>query len=221
MVDINMNPKNIYTNLFLLFAILATASLLSANTIAVKLWDFYGFFLSGGIIIFPLSYIINDVLTEVYGFDKAKKVVWLGFLANIVFVTAIYIVQILPSAPFWTNQEAYEAILGFTPRLLLASFVAYLVGSLANAKILSKMKVATQGKFLWMRTIGSTIVGEGLDSLIFVLIAFWGILPQEAIIPMILTQWGLKTAYEAILTPVTYAVVSAVKRHERIDTFDR
>lgn len=212
---------NNYTKLFLLLATLTTACLITSNTIAVKLWDFFGFFVSGGIIIFPLSYILNDVLTEVYGFQKAKNVVWFAFLGNLLFVTAAYIVQILPGAPFWANQEAYEAILGFVPRLLLASFVAFLVGSLANAKVLSKMKVATNGKHLWLRTIGSTIVGEGLDSLIFITIAFWGILPTPALVTMILTQWGLKTAYEALLTPFTYLVVNAIKKAEGIDTYDR
>lgn len=209
-----------FSKLFLLLAILTAGCILTANIVATKLITLNGIFVSGGIIVFPIIYILNDVLTEVYGLKRAKYVIWFAFLANLVFVTVAYIVSILPNAPFWTEQKAYETILGVTPRLLIASFVAYLVGSFANAIVLSRMKVATAGKYLWARTIGSTVIGEGLDSLIFVSIAFFGTIPNPAVINLITTQWILKTAYEAVMTPVTYAVVNYLKKVEGIDEYD-
>ena len=129
------------------------------------------------IIIFPLSYLFGDVLTEVYGYADAREVIWLGFLCNLLAVVAIALGGLAPAAPFWQNQGAYETILGFTPRLLLASFIAYLAGEFTNSFILAKVKIATRGRWLWMRTISSTLVGEGLDTAIFISIAFWGIIP--------------------------------------------
>jgi uncharacterized integral membrane protein (TIGR00697 family) len=206
--------------LFLFFAVLFIACILSANIIAVKIISLFGFFVPAGIIIFPISYIIGDILTEVYGYENTKKIIWLGFFANLMMVIAIIIAQSLPAAPFWSNQKAFVDILGFAPRLLLASFTAFLIGSFANSFVMSKMKLMTKGNMLWTRTIGSTIVGEGLDSLIFISIAFIGSLPFMAIFPMILTQWFLKTVYEVIMTPVTYAIVGFLKKREKVDHFD-
>lgn len=209
-----------FSKLFLLLAILTAGCILTANIVAVKLISLNGIFVSGGIVVFPIIYILNDILTEVYGLKRAKYVIWFSFLANLLFVGAVALVSLLPNAPFWTDQKAFDTILGFTPRLLFASFVAYLVGSFANAIVLSKMKVATAGRHLWARTIGSTIVGEGLDSLIFVSIAFWGIIPNPAILNLVGTQWLLKTAYETVMTPVTYLVVNYLKKKEGIDEYD-
>lgn len=195
--------------------------LLIANIIAVKLVTVAGLTVPAGIVIFPISYICGDVLTEVYGLKRARQVIWLGFACNVLAVAAIWIGMLLPGAAFWDGQSAYERILGFTPRLLLASFCAYLLGELANATIMAKMKMLTSGRLLWTRTIGSTLVGQGIDSLVFVTIAFWGIVPAAGIVAAIVTQWLVKVAYEALATPVTYAMVAFLKRVEGIDVYDR
>jgi len=162
--------------------------LLTANITAVKLVQVFGLIVPAGIVIFPLSYIIGDVLTEVYGYRQARRVIWLGFVCNLIAVMAIWLGQILPAASFWDGQAAYERILGYIPRLLVASFLAYLVGEFANAVVLAKMKIATHGRWLWMRTISSTLVGQGLDSLVFVVLAFAGTIPVAGLASAILTQ---------------------------------
>jgi len=205
---------------FVIIAGLFITSLLTANIIAVKLIDVYGFVLTAGIIIFPVSYIFGDVLTEVYGYNKARLVIWLGFFCNLLMVIAIMVAIKLPAAGFWNNQEAFSVILGFTPRLLLASFMAYLVGEFANSYILAKLKIRTKGKHLWVRTIGSTIVGQGFDSLVFVVVGFVGVIPIGGLYEVILYQWVFKSLYEILITPVTYLVVGYLKRVEGIDTFD-
>ncbi len=205
---------------FVVIAALFVTCLIIANIIAVKLIGVFGFLVPAGIIIFPLSYLFGDVLTEVYGYAAAREVIWLGFLCNLLAVVAIELGGLAPAAPFWQNQGAYETILGFTPRLLLASFIAYLVGEFTNSFVLAKVKIATKGRWLWMRTIGSTLVGEGLDTVIFISIAFWGILPPTMLLTTIGTQWTLKVLYEVIATPFTYAVVGFLKRREQIDTYD-
>jgi len=192
--------------------------LITANTVAVKVISLGPFILPAAIIIFPLSYIFGDILTEVYGYRWARRVIWLGFFCNLIFVLFVWVGQILPPAPFWEGQKAYESILGYTPRLLAASFCGYLVGEFANSFVLAKMKILTQGRWLWSRTIGSTIVGQGLDSLIFITLAFIGT-PSFALI-MVLYHWLAKTVIEAIATPFTYAVVSFLKKKEAIDTYD-
>jgi uncharacterized integral membrane protein (TIGR00697 family) len=173
-----------------------------------------------GIVIFPISYICGDVLTEVYGYRQARRVIWLGFSCNVLAVLTIWLGQVLPAAPFWDGQAAYERILGYTPRLLMASFLAYLVGEFANSLVLAKMKIATKGRWLWTRTIGSTLVGQGLDSLMFVTLAFLGTIPLTGMTAAIITQWLVKTAYEAAVTPLTYGVVQFLKHQEGIDVYD-
>lgn len=199
---------------------LFVASLLTANIIAVKLIKIGPLILPAGVVIFPVSYILGDILTEVYGFRWARRAIWLGFLGNVVAVTAIWVAGLLPAPAFWEGQEAYHAILGFTPRLLLASFVAYLVGEFANSTVLAKMKVWTEGRHLWMRTIFSTVIGQGLDSLIFILIAFGGLLAPAAMVATVLSQWLFKSAYEVIATPFTYLVVNKLKQVEGVDVYD-
>lgn len=208
------------TPLFMTAASLFVTALISANIIAVKLVSIAGQVLPAAIIIFPLSYILGDVLTEVYGYRRARQVIWLGFLCNLVAVLAIWGGKLLPPAPGWEGQEAYGRILGYAPRLLIASFLAYLVGELTNSLLLSRMKVLTQGRWLWTRTIGSTIVGEGLDSLIFISLAFVGAVPTDVLLRIILVQWVAKVAYEALATPLTYALVTYLKRKEGVDTYD-
>jgi uncharacterized integral membrane protein (TIGR00697 family) len=198
---------------------LFVTSLLTANVIAVKIFSVGGVALPAGTIVFPLSYLFGDVLTEVYGYAVTRRVIWLGFLCNLVMVAAIWIGQELPAASFWDGQPAYERILGFAPRLLGASFVAYLVGEFANSFVLAKLKLATRGRWLWSRTISSTVVGQGLDSAVFITLAFAGAgVPN--LTSLIAAQWIFKCAYEIVATPLTYAVVNHLKRVEGLDTFD-
>jgi uncharacterized integral membrane protein (TIGR00697 family) len=210
-----------YSFRFITLVALFVTCLIAANITAVKLISLYGLLLPAAIVIFPVSYILGDVLTEVYGFRQARRVIWLGFLCNLIVVAAIWIGLVLPAASFWDGQEAYERILGAAPRILAASFLAYLVGEFANAFVLAKMKIATEGRFLWARTIGSTLVGQGLDSLLFITLAFAGVIPLGALATAIVTQWLVKSAYEAAATPVTYLVVGYLKRSEGLDAYDR
>ena len=206
---------------FVVVVALFVTTLIASNIVAVKLIDVSGLILPAAIVIFPLSYIIGDVLTEVYGYRQARRAIWLGFLCNLVVVLTIVIAGALPAAGFWKNQEAFDLILGQTPRILVASFAAYLVGEFANSFILAKLKIATAGRFLWLRTIGSTLVGQGLDSAIFITIAFAGIMPGEVLVGAIVTQWLVKSAYEAAATPLTYGAVGFLKRKDGVDVYDR
>ena len=220
-------PRN-YRWLPFITALFVTTLVIS-NIIAVKLISIGGLFVPAAVILFPVAYIFGDVLTEVYGFARARQVIWTGFFCNLVAVLAIWLAGLLPAAPFWvagsfstpdTAQQAYNAILGFTPRLLLASFAAYLVGEFLNSFILAKLKVRTAGRHLWLRTIVSTIVGEGADSLVFITLAFWGIFPPDVIVQSILSQWTVKVVYETLATPLTYLVVNALKKAESEDYYD-
>ncbi len=215
-------PSHKYSIWFVLIVGIFVTCLITANIIAVKLVNIAGFIVPAGVVVFPISYIVGDVMTEVYGYRQARRVIWLGFICNLIAVIAIWLGQILPySAAIWDAQDAYVRILGYTPRLLIASFLAYLVGEFANSFVLAKLKLVTNGRWLWTRTIGSTIVGEGLDSLIFVTVAFFGTIPTDAVATTIVTQWLFKCAYETIATPLTYAVINFIKRKEGLDTFDR
>ena len=206
---------------FVTCAALFVTCLLTANVIAAKLIVVGGVVLPAGVVIFPLSYVLGDVLTEVWGYAAARRVIWLGFACNAVMVIAIWLGGIAPSAPFGAGQEAYERMLGQTPRLMLASFVAYLIGEFANAIVLAKLKVATAGRWLWLRTISSTIVGQGLDSAVFVALAFAGTMPGGVLASVIVGQWVFKVLYEAAGTPLVYAVVGWLKTREGVDTYDR
>jgi uncharacterized integral membrane protein (TIGR00697 family) len=216
-------PTGRYSGWYVGLAAVFVTCLIVANIIAVKILALPGgFVVPAGIVIFPLSYLFGDVLTEVYGYAAARRVIWLGFGCNLLAVVAIYIGLVIPAAPFWQQQPAYTAILGFTPILLIASFSAYLVGEFVNSFVLAKLKIATRGRWLWTRTIGSTLVGEGIDSIIFITIAF-GIgqgLPASVLLPLILTQWVIKVLYEVVATPFTYAIVGFLKRREGLDPFD-
>jgi uncharacterized integral membrane protein (TIGR00697 family) len=209
-----------YSQWFVIAVTVFITCLITANITAVKLVNVFGLVLPAAIIIFPVSYIFGDILTEVYGYRQARRVIWLGFLCNLIAVIAIWLGQVLPPASFWNGQAAYERILGYTPRLLLASFVAYLLGEFANAFVMAKMKIATKGRWLWSRTIGSTLIGEGLDSLVFMTIAFVGEIPATQLASAIVTQWLAKSAYEACVTPLTYAAVNFLKRREGLDVYD-
>lgn len=209
-----------YSSWFVIIVAIFITCLITANITAVKLIDLFGFVLPAAILIFPLSYIVGDVITEVYGYRQARRVIWLGFLCNLIAVLAIWIGQVLPPVSFWDGQGAYERILGYAPRLLFASFLAYLLGEFANSFVLAKMKIATEGRWLWMRTIGSTLVGQGLDSMVFISLAFWGAMPSKTLVTAIVTQWLAKSIYEAIVTPLTYVTVNFLKRREGLDVYD-
>ncbi len=195
--------------------------LITANIIAVKPVQVGGVIFPAAVVIFPLAYIFGDILTEVYGYQRARQTIWIGFACNLVAVVAIWLAGLLPAAGFWSDQSAYETILGFTPRLLVASFVAYLVGEFLNSFVLAKLKVRTAGRYLWLRTISSTLVGELADSIVFITVAFLGVWPSDQMLTAIVTQWMIKVAYEVIATPVTYLVVGGLKRAEGVDVYDR
>lgn len=213
-------PPLAYSPWFVLVTSVFITCLITANITAVKLVSVFGLVLPAAIIIFPISYIFGDILTEVYGYRRARQVIWLGFVCNLIAVVAIWVGQVLPPASFWDGQQAYERILGYTPRLLAASFLAYLVGEFANSFVLAKMKIATSGRWLWTRTIGSTLVGQALDSLVFITLAFAGTIPWTGLASAIVTQWLAKSIYETAATPLTYAVVNLLKRKEGIDVYD-
>jgi len=192
--------------------------LITANIIAVKVISVGSILLPAAVIVFPISYIFGDILTEVYGYGWTRRVIWLGFFCNLIFVLFAYLGQLMPAADFWAGQEAYETILGYAPRLLLASICGYLVGEFANSFIMARMKIYTKGRLLWSRTISSTLVGQGLDSSIFIVLAFAG---TSAFTPeLILYHWLAKVIIEVVATPATYAAVSYLKKKESIDTYD-
>lgn len=205
---------------FVIITGLFIACLITANIIIVKQIAVGPFILPAAIIIFPISYILSDVLTEVYGYSQARRVIWLGFICNLFAVIAILIGQILPAAPTFEGQSAYETILGSTPRFLVASFVAYLAGEFTNSFILSKMKIATSGRWLWTRTIGSTVAGQGIDTAIALSISFAGVLPWPVLGAMMLGHWMFKCVYEIAATPLTYLVVNYLKKKEQMDVYD-
>jgi len=195
--------------------------LITANIIAVKPVQVGGLIFPAAVVIFPLAYIFGDILTEVYGYTRARQTIWIGFGCNLVAVAAIWLAGRLPAAGFWPDQAAYEAILGFTPRLLVASFIAYLIGEFLNSFVLAKLKVRTAGRHLWLRTISSTLVGELADSIVFISVAFLGVWPGDQMLTAVVTQWMIKVTYEIIATPLTYGVVGWLKRAEGVDVYDR
>lgn len=197
------------------------AILLLSNLIgAAKLSTVWGFTFGAGILFFPLGYVLGDVLTEVYGYARARRCVWAGFGAMLFMALMSWVVVALPPAEGWPDQIAYEAVFGSTWRIVFASLIAFWAGELANSFVLARMKLLTKGRHLWMRTIGSTVVGQGVDSLIFYPLAFWGIWTSDQVLTVMVTNWAMKVGWEALLTPVTYAVVGLVKRSEGIDIYD-
>jgi len=215
-----LKEQNRPSYLFVIIACLFVTSLLLSNIIAGKLITIGGVILPGAVILFPLAYIIGDILTEVYGYNRARMVIWTGFACNILMVGVFYLVMAIPSPGFFEAEAAFATVLGMTPRIVLASLVAYLVGEFSNAAILSRMKILTRGKWLWTRTIGSTLIGEGLDTVIFITICFIGTVPNAVLMQMVLYQYLFKVAFEFLATPITYAVVGWLKRKEGVDTYD-
>lgn len=221
MTNYDTSPRDGYSGAFLIVSAAFVAALIVSNILAVKLVQLGPWVVPAAVIVFPVSYIIGDVLTEVYGYQRARLVIWLGFACNVMAVAAISVAVALPAAPFWPHQEAYAQILGYAPRLLVASFAAYLAGEFANAYVLARLKLLTAGRWLWLRTIGSTLVGQALDSAVFMVVAFTGIIPASALLAAAVTQWLVKSAYEAATTPLTYWVVGTLKRREGVDAYDR
>ena len=207
--------------LFMLFSMLFCVCLITANVLETKQMSFGPISITGGIIVFPISYIINDCVCEVWGYRKTRMLIWLGFLMNFLFVVFAAICDAIPGAPYWDNDAGFHAIFGLAPRIIVASFVAFVVGSFANAYVMSRMKVSSQGRNFSLRAIMSTILGETADSLIFFPLALGGVVPNSELPVLILSQIVLKTLYEILILPVTIQVVRFTKRHEGIDEYDK
>ena len=204
----------------MLFSILFCVCLIAANTLETKQISVLGISLTGGLIVFPISYIINDCVCEVWGFQKARLLIWTGFAMNFFFVAMGALCDLIPGAPYWTNEAGFHAIFGLAPRVAAASFVAFIVGSFANAYVMSKMKLRDGGHHFSWRAILSTIAGESLDSLIFFPLALGGVVPTPELPKLMLWQVVLKTLYEVIALPITIRVVKALKAHEGEDVYD-
>jgi len=187
---------------------------------AAKVATLGGLTFGAGILFFPLSYVLGDVLTEIYGYARARRVIWAGFGATVFAAIMCWVIVIMPPAPGWEGQEVYEAAFGQVWRIVGASVIAFWAGEFVNSYVLARMKILTAGKHLWSRTIGSTVFGQGVDSLIFYPLAFIGVWTTEQVVTVMLTNWGLKVLWEVVLTPVTYAVVGFLKRREGVDVFD-
>jgi len=196
------------------------AVLLISNIASTKILSLWKFTFDGGTVLFPLSYIFGDILTEVYGFRRSRRVIWLGFGSAMLMSLVMFIVQVLPPADGWNNQEAFENIVGFIPRIVVASLLAYFAGEFTNSVIMSRLKIKTKGKLLWLRTISSTLAGEGIDTVIFCLIAFYGTIPESLLISVILSNYIFKCSVEILLTPLTYSVVGTLKKKENEDVYD-
>lgn len=206
--------------LFMLFSILFCVCLIAANVLETKQIAVAGISLTGGLIVFPISYIINDCVCEVWGFRKARLLIWTGFAMNFFFVTMGALCDWIPGAPYWTNDAGFHAIFGLAPRIAAASFVAFLVGSFANAYVMSRMKIHDEGRHFSLRAILSTVVGESCDSIIFFPLALGGVVPTEELPKLMIWQVVLKTAYEVVALPLTIRIVRALKQHEGEDVYD-
>ena len=207
--------------LFLIMSMLFTVCLLTANLLGTKQIALGSISVTGGLIIFPVSYIINDCVCEVWGFSKARLLIWLGFIMNFFFVSVCALCDAIPGAPYWDNDAGFHAIFGLAPRIAFASFMAFLAGSFINAYVMSRMKVMSEGKHFSLRAIMSTVFGESTDSLIFFPLAFYGVIPTSELPVLMLSQVVLKTAYEIVVLPLTIRIVNWVKHYENEDVYDK
>ena len=205
---------------YFIISILFVALLMISNTVASKIVVLFGFTLPGSVILFPFTYIFGDILTEIYGYHGSRPIIWAGFGASILMALCYYFVEILPPAPFWGHQEAFHTVLGQTPRIVVASLAAYLVGEFVNSFTVSRMKVLTHGKYLWTRTVGSTITGQAVDTIIFITIAFAGTFGNMELVTLAVSTYIAKVIVEVVMTPATYAIVGYIKKKEGLDTFD-
>ena len=206
--------------LYLFFSVLFCVCLITANVLETKQIQIGCLSLTGGLIVFPVSYIINDCVCEVYGYARARLLIWLGFVMNFIFVVFGALADSIPGAPYWNNDEGFHAVFGLAPRIAAASFVAFVVGSFINAYVMSRMKIASRGKHFSLRAVVSTVLGEGADSLVFFPLALWGVVPNAELLILIITQIVLKTLYEVMVLPLTIWVVKKAKKHEQLDFFD-
>lgn len=206
--------------LYLFFSVLFCVCLITANVLETKQIQIGCLSLTGGLIVFPVSYIINDCVCEVYGYARARLLIWLGFVMNFIFVVFGALADAIPGAPYWNNDEGFHAVFGLAPRIAAASFVAFVVGSFINAYVMSRMKIASGGKHFSLRAVVSTVLGEGADSLVFFPLALWGVVPNAELLILIITQIVLKTLYEVMVLPLTIWVVKKAKKHEQLDFFD-
>ncbi|MBQ6434215.1 MAG: queuosine precursor transporter [Bacteroidaceae bacterium] len=205
---------------FMLLGVTFCVCLILANLLATKQFQLGSINLTTGVLVFPISYVVNDCITEVWGYQRAKLIIWTGFVMNFAFVLLGWLADLIPGAPYWTNQEGFHALFGLAPRVALASFAAFLVGSLLNAYVMSKMKIHDKGRRFSLRAIASTIAGELSDSLIFFPIALGGIVPKENLLLMIASQVFFKTLYEIVMLPITMRVVAWLKKTEGSDVYD-
>jgi uncharacterized integral membrane protein (TIGR00697 family) len=206
---------------FTVLGMLFVAVLLISNIAAQKLFAFGPFTFSCGILLFPISYIFGDVLTEVYGYARSRQVIWVGFFCNVLLVLMIQVSVWLPPADGWPLQEQFARTLGLVPRVVAGSMLGYWAGEFSNSFVMAKMKILTNGRFLWTRTIGSTVVGEAVDTLIFVFVAFYNIIPGSVIVRAMVSGYIFKVVYEVVATPITYVIVGFLKRSEGVDVYDR
>ena len=209
------------TKYFDIFVALSAAVLLMSNLAATKLVSFGSIITDGGAILFPIVYILGDILTEVYGYKYARRAIWVSFAIMMFGVAVFTAVRLLPAAPDYVDQAAFESVFGFFPRIVVASLLAFLVGSFVNAYILARLKVRSRGKHLWARLIGSTFLGELLDTVIFALVAFGGILSTGDMVVFVLVGWLFKTGVEIVVLPITYRVINLIKQAEKLDTYDK
>ena len=212
--------QNTVSVLFMLFSILFCVCLITANILETKQIQVLSVSLTGGLIVFPVSYIINDCVCEVWGYSKARMLIWLGFAMNFFFVMVGALCDAIPGAPYWDNEEGFHAIFGLAPRIAAASFIAFICGSFINAYVMSKMKIASNGKNFSLRAILSTVAGESIDSLIFFPLALSSVVPAKELILLMVWQVILKTVYEIIALPITIRVVKALKKYEGEDVYD-
>lgn len=212
--------KNKVSVLYMLAGILFATSLLISNIIAAKIMMLGPLAVPAGVLVFPLAYILNDVITEVWGYNKARLIIWAGFAVNLLMVLFFSLTLAVPSAPFWEGQDAFSTVLGSTPRIVAASLLAYLLGSFLNAWIMSTFKIKTGGKKFSLRAVLSTLVGEGADSAIFISVAFAGLFPAGALLTMIATQALVKIVFEIVVLPLTIVVVKKIKQAEGTEAFD-
>lgn len=213
-------PREAGFQYFDLIMALFVAVLLISNVASTKIVTLGPFTFDGGTLLFPVSYIFGDILTEVYGYRRSRRVIWAGFGAAALMAGVFALVGALPPAEGWDHQQAYRTILGSTPRIVIGSLIAYFVGEFSNSYTLARMKVMTRGRWLWSRTIGSTLVGEGVDTIIFVTIAFAGTMPASLLWSIIISNYIFKVGLEAAMTPVTYRITNTLKQTEQQDVFD-
>ena len=204
----------------MLLGILFCVCLITSNILEFKVVQVWQFNLTGGLLIFPISYIINDCIAEVWGFYKTRLIIWIGFFMNFLFLVFTQLAVLLPGAPFWEGKDAFDQVLDFTPRLAFASLIAFLIGSYINAAIISRMKITSKGRFISFRYIVSTLAGESADSFLFFPLAFAGTMPGAELMHIILLQILLKTMYEVLALPITVPLVKRIKRMEQTDQYD-